>query len=402
MPHRNSSSFWQSNAGQSGKDAMAMSERKEVRHPSMEAERFASLGQVAGELIHDLANVMAVVHGRASLALGDARAGRPPTAELERLVEATEDMGSMLRDVLETLRGSRLSPEVLFDPVKLAQRVVNRFVDSAPTIEIRMEGTLPPEMLVPGRSSFLARALLNLLNNAARFAHSEIRITFSLLEGEPLPLSVVVEDDGPGIEPTLLPGVFRPLVQGEAAGAAGSGLSSVSWSMQQLTGEVRYRDGSALGGAAFEMRLPAVLKRRRRQLPPQDALRGQRLVLLEDDPAVQRLLVRILGRMGAETCVCNPSGISEEEVLHTVLRAMPDAILLDLRLGVRTGTEIWYALREQLPSLAQRVVFLSALTPGDPDWDAAEATGQPILAKPLDVDELITTLAELVRRGDRS
>jgi CheY-like chemotaxis protein len=381
---------------------MAMSEREEVRHSDAEAERFASLGQVAGELIHDLANVMAVVHGRASLALGDARVGRPPTAELERLVEATEDMGGMLRDVLEILRGSRLSPEVRFDPVKLVQRVVNRFVDSAPTIEINLHGSLPPETQVPGRASFLARALLNLLNNAARYARAEIRLTLLLQEEESPVLSLLVEDDGPGISPALLPSVFRPLAQGDAAGALGLGLSSVQWAMQQLSGEVRYRSDSSLGGAAFELRLPAVVQvqRRRKPLPQHQVLAGQRLVLIEDDPAVQRLLVRILGRMGAEASVFNPSGASEDEVIQTVLRAMPDAILLDLRLGACNGSEIWHTLEKQLPALARRVVFLSALAPGDPEWEAAESTGQPMLAKPLDVEELATTLSELARRTE--
>jgi two-component system, cell cycle sensor histidine kinase and response regulator CckA len=378
---------------------MTMSEQ-EAHGSETEAERFADLGQVAGELIHDLANVMAVVHGRAALALGDARAGRPPTAELERLVEATDDMSGMLRDVLEILRGARLSPEVRFDPVKLVQRVVNRFVDSAPTIEINLHGSLPPDTLIPGRASFLTRALLNLLINAARHARGEIRLTLSLLE-EPAPvLSLVVEDDGPGIPPALLPRIFQPLVQGENAGSAGLGLSSVAWAMRQMGGEVRHLEAHTLQGAAFELRLPALVLRRDRPVPRPEMLSGRRLVLIEDDPAVQRLLVRLLGRMGAETSVCNPCGASEEDVLNAVLRAMPDAILLDLRLGARDGTEIWRALKKQVPALARRVVFLSALAPGDAEWDSAESTGQPMLAKPLDLTELVTTLAELGRRRD--
>jgi C4-dicarboxylate-specific signal transduction histidine kinase len=42
------------------------------------------------------------------------------------------------------------------------------------------------------------------------------------------------------------------------------GLSAVAWMVSQLGGWVRHRPGDELGGACFEIRLPAVL-------PPQEA-----------------------------------------------------------------------------------------------------------------------------------
>jgi len=378
-----------------------MSEQERARpprppEPSADLERFTSLGQVAGELIHDLANVVAVVHGRASLALGDARAGRPPTAELERLVEASEDMSGMLRDVLEILRGTQISPEVRMDPVRVIERTVRRFLDSSPPLEIRLVSSLPVGTMVPGRASFLGRAVLNLLNNAARYARSEIRISLTLSDFEPYEVELIVEDDGPGISPALVPGVFRPLVRGDSNGAAGLGLSSACWALEQLGGAIRYRNDTLLGGAAFEIRLPGVLKRV--AVPAQRAvdLSGWRLALLEDNPAVQQALTRLLGRMGAEITAFNPVGESDDSILQQLLCAMPDAILLDLRLGTRDGGEVWQSLYTQVPALAERVIFLSALAPGDREWDEARSTGQPVLSKPLDLGELAATLDDLL------
>jgi two-component system, sensor histidine kinase and response regulator len=375
---------------------MSDQEREPARPSSEVAEGFGSLGRVAGELIHDLANVVAVVHGRAALALGDARAGRPPTAELERLVEASEDMSGMLRDVLEVLRGARLSPEVRFDPVLVIERTVRRFLDAAPPIEIRLVSSIPAGTMIPGRASFLGRAVLNLLNNAARFARSEIRITLASYGEDADEVSLLVEDDGPGIAPALLPAVFRPLVRGDCSTGSGLGLSSVAWAIQQLGGDVRYRSDALLGGAAFEIQLPAVRPRTAVSAPRLDLLVGCRLVLIEDDPAIQRALMRLLGRLGAEVSVFNPIGAAEEEILQTLLTAVPDAVLLDLRLGTRRGGEIWRALNDQFPALARRVVFVSALAPGDREWEEANATGQPILAKPLDVVDLAAALAVLL------
>jgi CheY-like chemotaxis protein len=381
---------------------MAMSEREKARpqSPSEEMERFTALGQIAGELIHDLANVVAVVHGRATLALGDARTGRPPTAELERLVEASEDMSAMLRDVLEVLRGSRVSPEVKFDPVRVIERTVRRFLDGAPAIEIRLLSSLPPEAQIPGRASFLGRAVLNLLNNAARYARSEIRLTLSLSDTSPAEVLLLLEDDGPGISPSLLTGLFRPLARGDTGGVAGLGLSSVSWAVEQLGGEVRYRDDALLGGAAFEIRLPVLLPRPAPLVAKLDVLAGRRLVLLEDDPSVQRALVRLLGRMGAHVTSFNASEASDDEILHALLCAIPDAILLDVRLGTRRGGEVWRALQARFPALARRVIFLSALAPGDREWDDARESGQPVLAKPLDMVDLAVAIGSLLRERD--
>lgn len=382
---------------------MAMSEQGQADPASEAAERFTALGLIAGELIHDLANVVAVVHGRASLALGDSRAGRPPTAELERLVESSEDLSGMLRDVLEILRGAQVSPEVSFDPVRLIERTVRRFLDSAPTLDIRLVSTLAPGTQIPGRASFLSRSVLNLLNNAARYARSEIHLTLSPCEGstpDTPGVLLVVEDDGPGVPPGLISGIFQPLVRGDTGGAAGLGLSSVSWAIRQLGGEVRYRTETLLGGAAFEVRLPAVIARPRLAVPDLEALAGCRMVLVEDDVSVQRALTRLLGRMGADVTPFNPVGASEEEILKALLAAMPDAILMDLRMGTREGGELWNAVRQQVPALARRVIFLSALAPGDREWDEAHATGQPVLCKPLDMAELSAALVHLLGEAD--
>jgi two-component system, cell cycle sensor histidine kinase and response regulator CckA len=379
---------------------MAMSESEQAQR-SKETERFASLGQVAGELIHDLANVVAVVHGRATLALSDAQTGRPPTADLERLVEATDDLSGMLRDVLEVLRGARISPEVRFDPIQIIERTVRRFLDSAPPLEIRLISTLPDNTQVPGRASFLARSVLNLLNNAARYARSEICITVSLAEAEKSEVVLLVEDDGPGLPPSLLGELFRPLVGREADGAAGLGLSSVGWAVRQLGGGIRHRNDTLLGGAAFEVRLPALLQTpavvSTPAIPYLDMLVGRRLVLLEDDASVQRALVRLLRRMGAEVSAFDPSFASEDEILQTLLRAMPDAILLDLRLGARRGGDLWRTLQKQVPKLASHVIFLSGLTSCDSEWEDARATGQPTLSKPVDLAELGAALAHVLR-----
>jgi signal transduction histidine kinase len=218
--------------------------------PTEELNRLAALGKVSGELLHDMANLVAVVRGRATLALGDARTGRIPIGELDRLAEASEELGSMLRDVMEVLAGRAISPEVVFDPRTVTERVIERFLDTTPPVRIRLSSSVPAHLRVAGRASFFSRAVLNLLTNAARHAESEIEVSLSTIERQEDHLLVLtVEDDGPGMDPQQVEAAFQPLVSGEA-GRPGLGLSSVAWSMSHLAGEVSCHRSAALGAPA--------------------------------------------------------------------------------------------------------------------------------------------------------
>jgi DNA-binding response OmpR family regulator len=58
---------------------------------------------------------------------------------------------------------------------------------------------------------------------------------------------------------------------------------------------------------------------------------------------------------------------------------------------------VWSLLREHIPPLAARVLFLSGAGPGDRVYEEALATGVRILAKPFDFAELAASLDEVVR-----
>lgn len=357
-------------------------------------DRLGALGQVAGELIHDMANLLAVLDGRLRLALGEARAGRVPVGELERALDGCGDLGAMVRDVLSTLRGEGVSPEVVMYPEPIAERAIRRTLDVCRPVEIRLSSTLPPGTAVRGRGSFLYRAVGNLLANAARHAVSRVQVTLSLAD-EGGSMLVSVEDDGPGIPPQQRENVLRPLVRGESGGT-GLGLSSVVWTVAQLGGTVRASASSRLGGARFDLEFP-VAAALPVPAPRPRLLAGRRILVLDDNTDVRRALGRYLRRLGAEVVESAAVAESEEQLVELAIRSIPDAVLLDLNLGVRSGIDVWLLLRDRLPGLAARVVFLSGVGPGDAVYDAALRTGRRVLPKPFDFDELASALHTVIQ-----
>ncbi len=354
-------------------------------------ERLGSLGEVAGELIHDMANLVSVLDGRLRLALGDARQGRVPAAELERAVEGCADLGSMIRDVLATLRDETASAEVGMSPEAVAERAIRRALEICRPVEVRLDSSLGPGTVVVGRGSFLYRALVNLLANASRHAATQILVTLEPGRDDDTVVASV-EDDGPGIAPEHRESVFRPLVRG-SSGGTGLGLSSVAWTVAQLGGHVHCTEGERLGGARFEIHLPARIPAKPFAHLP--ALSGKRVLVMDDNADVRGALARFLRRLGAEVSEAEPEAGTSEQVIHTVIRSMPDAVLLDLNLGDRTGVEVWSLLRDHVPPLAGRVLFLSGAGPGDSVYESARATGVRILSKPFDFSELASSLAEV-------
>lgn len=365
-----------------------------------QAERIAALGQVAGELMHDMSNLLAMLDGRSQLVLSEARAGRASAEQMERIAEVTGEMSAMVRDTMEFLRGRAVSPEVVFAPAEVAERVISRFLSTSPTLEIRLISGVGAHVRIAGRSSFFSRTLTNLLTNAARHARGQVRVEIACAPPQAgrRRVSVAVEDDGAGVPPELVPRVFQPLVRA-AENGTGLGLSSVEWAVRQLGGDVLCRQGSELGGARFELLLPVAESW---QAPPPrvpaELLAGCRVGVLDDQPGVRSALSRLLRRLGAAVEEMD-SAESAHATAEALLRTRPDAILLDLKLGAQSGLDVWNAVRELEPEAAGRAVFMSGLAVSNPLLEAAAATGRPVLNKPFDLDQLAELVGAAARRA---
>ncbi|QSG18760.1 two-component system sensor histidine kinase RstB [Salmonella enterica subsp. enterica serovar Typhimurium] len=103
----------------------------------------------------------------------------------------------------------------------------------------------------------MSRVLDNLLNNALRYSHTTVQVSL-LLDGSQATL--IVEDDGPGIEADARERVFEPFVRldpsrDRATGGCGLGLAIVHSIAPAMGGSV-VCDESELGGAKFSFRWP--------------------------------------------------------------------------------------------------------------------------------------------------
>ena len=228
-----------------------ISSRKEV-----EAAREAFIGGLS----HELRTPITSIFGNAALLRR--RRETMSAAAVEELVDDIAAEADRMRRIVEDLlmlarveRGIGLDgPE----PVLLQHRiraVVDRVAARWPTVhfEMQIEPDLPP---IRGDDTYVERSLENLVDNAAKYGESTVRVT-ARWEGDAVVVGVI--DDGPGVDPSESEAIFgvfyRSKRDAQRAAGAGIGLFLVRALVSAMGGTVRV-SAAATRGAVFTITLP--------------------------------------------------------------------------------------------------------------------------------------------------
>jgi two-component system KDP operon response regulator KdpE len=121
---------------------------------------------------------------------------------------------------------------------------------------------------------------------------------------------------------------------------------------------------------------------------------GARVLVVEDDPSVSRIIAHNLGGHGFRVDVAE----SGELGLELAERVGPDVILLDLGLPGMSGFEVIDQLRERTST---PIVVLSVLGGEKDKVRALDAGADDYLTKPFGVDELLARVRVALRHAAR-
>jgi len=272
----------------------------------------------------------------------------------------------------------------------------------------------PTPLLVRGDPDRLGQVMWNLLSNATKFTppggHIELR---TALVGSEVVVSV--SDSGEGISPTFLTRVFDRFRQAESSstrshGGLGLGLAIVRHLIELHGGDVRAESEGEGRGATFTVTLPAAdavdeevaaeqlrvavanASRSSELGNGTGAVRGLRVLMVEDEPDTREALAFMLTQAGA---VVRPVE-SAEAALAAIAEWRPDVLVSDIGLPREDG----YALIRRVRALEEPDGTLPAvaLTAYAQEQDRARALAagyQAYLAKPVQPEELLAALGRL-------
>ncbi len=237
----------------------------DTRAQLVRSERMASVGRLAAGLAHEIGNPIAALMGMEDLLMDGGLDADAQRDFLQRMRRETERIHVVVRDLLdfarpegptETESGPPMPADVsaVVDDVSALVRPQKLFR------AIRIETVVSPALEVALPAPRLTQVLLNLVLNAgAAIGAANVeggRIVIRARAASATHARIEVEDDGPGISPTVRDRLFEPFVTTKQIGeGTGLGLAVCRGLVESAGGEIGV-DPSYVSGARFYILLP--------------------------------------------------------------------------------------------------------------------------------------------------
>ena len=394
-----------------------------LRDRAEEQGRFAAAGELLAGVAHEVNNPLMAIAAHAENRLADPAFEGEQRGEMTQILRQARRATKLLRGLLRFVRASEreVTNVNLNDVVRGALDLVSyRFGVDEVTVGGRLDASLPP---VQGDAIKLEQVVVNLLSNAIDALRAvtpprHLTVDTWVQDGT---VSVAVGDNGKGVPSEFAQRLFRPFATTKGRRGTGLGLYISRQIAREAGGDLALTAPPGFG-ARFVLSLPVAAPTASASVPSTDpapaptapapvpssgapspaaasappavgSLAGVRVLIVEDEEAVRRPMVRYLTRRGA---VVDEAADGVEGLAR--LRAQPaNVVLADLRMPRMGGVELYAQLEEERPELAARVLFLS----GDVSQLAAPGNTpvprERVLVKPVELAELERRIIAFVR-----
>lgn len=238
-----------------------VTQRKTLEARLREAERMATIGNLAAGLMHDITNIVASMQA-AERAIEREGIDQASSAAFQHVKQGTEQLVGFCHNLRQLVREGRAD-----DAARLELRQwwsqVHPLLSLGCARGVRVHGDLPdglpPLCVQPGK---LTRAVLNLVVNASEAIadagrdRGTIRV-WAAADPDASHIRLGVTDDGPGIPPDVRDRIFEPFFSTKSSGlSTGMGMSMVAAFAADAGGDVHVASEPG-AGATITLTLPA-------------------------------------------------------------------------------------------------------------------------------------------------
>ena len=121
---------------------------------------------------------------------------------------------------------------------------------------------------------------------------------------------------------------------------------------------------------------------------------AKRILVVEDEPAICDLCQRVLTSEGFGVDIAINGRVAQDMIADKQY----NVLLLDIKMAIMDGKELYQWLQEKHPQLVSRVIFTTGSVTGKDTTTFMEQTGRPYLPKPFTPDELKAIVRETLRQ----
>ena len=386
----------------------AAEQRERLEEQLSQSQKLEAIGRLAGGVAHDFNNALTVIANYARFISEGLQSNDRFRDDAAEIIRASDRAASLVKQLLAFSRKEVVRPRVLDlnEVIVEIERLLLRTIGEDIEIRVNPIGDPVHVLMDPGQ---IEQILLNLGLNArdampdggvltVASSHMDLdrQAVASMPDLEPGCFAcLVVSDTGAGMDAEVKAHIFEPFFTTKGRGqGTGLGLASVYGIVKQAGGHVAVESESGTG-TTFSVYLPVtnetpVEEPRSRTLPPTGA--GERILVVEDEEPVRRLVSRILEGAGYEVFAL-ASGLEAIDAIRP--EAHYDLLLTDVVMPGMSGVDLANRLTAQQSGL--KVLLMSGYAGGVfPDQGAS---GRSLLLKPFDKEELLTRVRELLGNG---
>jgi two-component system cell cycle sensor histidine kinase/response regulator CckA len=388
-----------------------VTDRLKLEAKLRQSQKMDAIGQLAGGVAHDFNNLLTVIRGCSQEVLDALPIGASALrSAVETIADAGERASLLTRQLLLFSRRATLRSETIDvnDMVRRCTRLLARLIG----VDVRLHLDLAAGVhSVQADAGQIEQVVINLCLNARDAMRTggelvigtqEVEIRAEDLASRPEArvgrfVEIRVTDTGVGMSDDVKAHLFEPFFTTKEVGTGtGLGLATVFGIVQETAGFLAV-ESSPGKGTTMRVFLPAVAASARTDAPagPPPIVRGTETILVvEDDAAVRRLVVRQLTAAGYH--VLAAAG-GDEAVRLVEAEASPvDLLVTDLVMPGMNGQQTAAALRQRRPAL--RVVFTSGYSAATWSRDAGDL-GDDVLQKPFTMADLLGAVRHTLDRA---
>ena len=382
--------------------ARDVSERERLEEKLRQSQKLEALGRLAGGVAHDFNNVLTVIANYASFINDGLSHNDQFRGDANEIIRASDRGASLVKQLLAFSRKEVVQPRVIdvnefvIDIERLLQRTIGMDID----VKVKPLDRPANVFMDPGQ---VEQLLLNLglnardampeggtLTVAATLERLDVEAVVGIPDAEAGDyVRLLVSDTGLGMNEDVKAHVFEPFFTTKSRGlGTGLGLASVYGIVQQAGGHVTVESETGKG-TTFLVYLPAsdespVDETEPIASPAHAQGDGEKILLVEDEEPVRRLVTRILEAAGYEVEAV-ASGAEALKALDQEARV--DLLLTDVLMPGMSGVE----LADRVTSLRSglRVLLMSGYAEDVVAPDVKTDPKYRLLSKPFDKKSLL-------------
>lgn len=384
-----------------------VSRRKQLEQQLLSSGRLEAVQKLAGRLAHDLNNPLMIINGYSEELLESLEPAHPLRNDAQEIVTATNRIAGVTAKLTDLTRKQAQASQAV-NVADLLGSLQSRLTQAASGARVEFVPVRTP-VLANANEAQLAEAILTLAAPTRDSAMDRTRLTVSCaIEkiAERMPIAtlptglyaaITLRDDGRGMEPTELAGVFDPVLN--PAKPEGLVYAKVHSLIRQWGGDIGC-SSELHQGTSFTIYLPAageslaepeetgpVVQPEPAPVPEPER---ETILVVDDEAGIRGLMRKILKR---ERYVVIEAATAEEALQKAAEQGGPIQLLLtDVMLPGMLGPELARKLYATDPKL--KVLYISGYTQDESVRAGEYPPGARFLAKPFTLGALLGKVRE--------